>query len=157
MNTATIQILLDDLLDAAVAELSSPPARQITAHGAFAFDCEQVTSRLVDWTLTPLDERALFPVINVITIAVSVLRCYPHSTGDEPIPDAADITAAALVLAADLAELTEGLSSRWEAGTLFPTVTPDVLEGAQVGWVGARSLGPEGGFAGWEVTLTLRA
>ena len=157
MNAATILVLLDDLLDSAVAELTSPPARTFVAHGAFALDCECVCSSLVDWTLAPVDERAPFPVINQITLAVTVLRCYPHSMGDELIPDAADLTTATNTLAGDLAELTEGLSTRWGNDTLFPSLSPDTMVGGQVGWIGARAIGPSGGFAGWELRLTVRA
>ena len=157
MNAATIQTLLNDLLDSAVAELTSPPTRRFIAHGAFAHDCECCAAHLVDWTLAPVDQRASFPVINEITLAVTVLRCYPHSMGDELIPDAADLTTATNELAVDLAELTEGLSTRWAADTLFPTLSPDTMIGAQVGWIGARAIGPAGGFAGWEVRIVIRA
>ena len=82
MNAATILVLLDDLLDSAVAELTSPPARRFVAHGAFAHDCELVASRLVEWSLAPVDQRAPFPVINEITLSVTVIRCYPRAAGD---------------------------------------------------------------------------
>lgn len=155
MNAATIDNLLDDLLDSAVAELTSPPARQFVAHGGWAHDCECVAVSLRDWSLGPAGERADFPVVNEITLTVTVLRCYPSATGDEPVPDASDLTTSTNTLLVDLAELTEGLSSRWDAGTLFPNVP--ALEGTQVSWLGARPVGPEGGFAGWECSITIRS
>ena len=162
MNAATIVTLLDDLLDSAVAELTAPPARRFVAHGEWAHDCECVTSRVVEWTFAPESrvadyQVADYPVINQITLAVAVLRCYPSPQGGTIIPAAADLTTATNTLARDLAELTEGLSTRWAAGTLFPSVSPNTLLGAQVGWVGARPIGPEGEFAGWEATLLVRA
>ena len=162
MNAATIVTLLDDLLDSAVAELTAPPARRFVAHGEWAHDCECVTSRVVEWTFAPESrvadyQVADYPVINQITLAVAVLRCYPSPDGTTVVPDVADLTTAANVLAADLAELTEGLSTRWEAGTLFPNLSPNTLVGAQAGWIAARAIGPEGGFAGWEVSVTVRA
>lgn len=157
MNATTIQTLLDDLLDSAVAELTAPPARRFVAHGQWAHDCECVASRVVGWTLAPIDQVADYPVINEITLAVAVLRCYPSPEGGAVIPEAADLTTASNTLAVDLAELTEGLSARWEAGTLFPSLSPNALVGTSAGWIAARSIGPEGGFAGWEVTVSLRA
>ena len=157
MNAATIQTLLDDLLDSAVAELTAPPTRRFVAHGAWAFDCECVATHVADWSLGPADQRAVFPVVNEIVLAVTVLRCYPAATGDEPIPDASDLTTATNELAVDLAELTEGLSTRWANDTLFPSLSPDSMVGSQVGWLGARPIGPSGKFAGWEVRVSVRA
>lgn len=163
--------LLNDLLAAAVEVLTPdpddgddprtpPPDRRYLAHGpdAFAWDCELLAVHLLGIRLESDDPAGVSRAcvaMPVIDLAVTLLRCYPKA-GDAGgiIPSAEDITAAAEVLAVDAAALAGGVADMWADGTLFPTA------GVGCGKVtlspGVTALGPEGGYAGWRLTLAVR-
>ena len=153
MTGLTLVTLLDDLLTSAVAVIPNPPARQFIAHGSNALDCEHVSVEIVDASVSPIDP-AMCAGIDTITFAVEVVRCYIAATGDNPIPAASGIGADSYTIAFDLGALMGGLGDRWEAGTLFPSLP--ALDCGQVQIIGAQPVGPEGGYAGWRLTVTVQ-
>ena len=154
MDGITLVTLLEDLLDAAVASIGvTAPARQFVAHGSNALDCEHVSVEIVDASVSPIDP-AMCAGIDTITFAVEVVRCYIAATGDNPIPAASGIGADSYTIAFDLGALMGGLGDRWEAGTLFPSLP--ALDCGQVQIIGAQPVGPECGYAGWRLTVTVQ-
>lgn len=155
MKATLVRDLLTDLLDAAVSVLTDPPARQYVGHGDFAHDCELLAVRLQSIRTEAPDQMAGgqgCALIPVITLQLTLLRCYPAVDGDG-IPDADELTAASLVLTDDSVGLSGGLLAMWEENTLFPTagfhcdkVTVGVLD----------PVGPAGGTAGWRISFEVR-
>lgn len=153
MDGATAILILEDLLDAAVASIGpTAPARQMVVHGAWAHDCQCVAVQATGIEVTSTDP-GMCAAIDTLSVAVTILRCITTATGDEPIPAMSGINADALTLAFDLGQLVGGLGDRWAAGTLFPSL-PQIQCG-QVFIAGATAVGPEGGFGGWIVNLTV--
>lgn len=144
--------MLEDLLAVSVAALDDPPDRQFVAHGDFAHDCPLVAVRIIDFVHEPQTNDGGCAVIPVVTFDVTVLRCYAASTEQQPVPTAESITDDALVLARDANDLSAEILDQSAAGTLFDGVTcGDVnLSG------GLEAVGPEGGIAGWRLTLSVR-
>jgi hypothetical protein len=150
-----IRDLLTDLRDAAVASLTDPPDRQYVGHGNFAHDCELVATRVVGLRTETADAgtgQRSCAVIPVITLELTVMRCYPTVDG-EGIPDAAELTTASLTLADDAVAITGGLLDRWEASTLFSSVG-DHCDRVVIG--NLDPVGPGGAIAGWRVTIEVR-
>lgn len=167
MDPALGRQLATDLLNAAASALTpdggdpddprtAPPDRQYVAHGLnFAWDCELLASSLVRVTLERQAGRGC-AVIPVVSLAVTLLRCYPKAgdLGDE-IPAASEIDQAAQVLAIDATALAGGLNDAWGSGDLFPSV-PSIGCAQVTLFPGVEPLGPAGGLAGWRVTLDVR-
>lgn len=165
MDPVLVRSLLDDLLATAVAALTpdpldnddprtAPPDRQLVAHGDFAWDCELVAVRLDRLGLDrPPGQPNTCAVVPVATVSATVLRCYPKAgDGGEEIPSAEAIDTAARVLAVDAAALADGIATSWADGSLF-----DPVPCSRVTIVpGVEPLGPDGGLAGWRVTLDVR-
>lgn len=159
MNVEVVQTLLTDLLASTVAVVDLPPARQFVAHGAWAHDCESVTSRLGEMRLEPLLNVG-GATASLVTLHATVIRCVSGTDEHGMAPTAAAIQADALLLADDLGDMIQGLSDRWGLGcgvpgSLFPNV-PEFCCGT-VDFAGARAIGPEGKLAGWELTLIVRS
>lgn len=153
MNGLELVTIADDLLSSAVAVLPNPPTRQFIAHGAWALDCECVAVEILDAAVSEIDP-AQCAGIDTITLGVSIVRCYIATTSDQPTPAASDINADSYTLAYDLGQLIGGLGDRWAAGTLFPSL-PDLSCG-QVQFPGVLPKGPEGGYAGWQVNVSVK-
>lgn len=156
MDATLVRKLLTDLLAGAVAALDAPPDRQLVEHGDFAHDCEMVATNLQAVRAEQPDlirGMAGGPVIPILTLRVTLLRCYP-SVGGDGIPDAAAITAACLTLADDAVALSGGLLDRWSDGTLFPTAG---IHADRVELGSLTPVSPEGGLAGWRVDVDVRS
>lgn len=146
-----IDAYLTELLAAAVDAVVDPPERQYVAHGdTFAHDCELLVSRLVTYAFERTDPNGCL-LVPVAVLEVRLLRCYPKLDGGR-IPAPAEIGAAATALAADGQALMDGIADAVAAGTLFDdTCCADVTLDP-----GLAPISPEGGYAGWTLTLTLR-
>lgn len=169
MDPALLRSLADDLLDVAVAALTpdpldeadprtTPPDNQYVAHGlAFAWDCELVAVSIERLTLERAQGRGSgCAVIPAVTLAVTVLRCYPKAGDDgNDVPAPETIAEAARVLAVDAAALGGGILTAWENGTLFPS-SPTIGCQRVTIFPGVDPLGPAGGFAGWRLRLDVR-
>jgi len=119
----------------------SLPARRYVSHGQPPVEfCDGL---LAVW-LGPLDTVQVGQAVGhqtrrVITMSVDVWRCWP--TGDShPVPPE-DLSNVSLMLADDLDRLTVGLSG-WLSSRCGP-----------VSWSPAQSLGPNGGMAGWRLSV----
>ena len=117
------------------------PARRYVSHGQPPVEfCDGL---LAVW-LGPLDTAQVGPAVahqtrRVITLSVDVWRCWP--TGDSKPVGPDDLSKVSLALADDLDRLSLGLSG-WLAARCGPvTFSP------------AQSLGPNGGMAGWRLSV----
>lgn len=156
MDATLVRKLSNDLLAGAVAELTDPPDRQFVAHGDFAHDCELLAVRTLSIRTEAPDLHRGGPgcsVIPVIVLQLTLLRCYPAVDSDGT-PEAAELSAASLVLADDAVALSGGLLDRWSAGTLFPSAGVH-CDKVEVGVL--EPVGPAGGMAGWRISYEVRS
>lgn len=160
MDTGTLSTMAQVLLADAVSDLGvSAPSRQIVSHGLrFAHDCEMVAVGITTFGFDSTDSgkypghpRAIY--LPTVTFQIVWLRAWPSLQGDGQLPTAAKISTAALALAVDAAKVGDGISNRWAAGTLF-SPTPDPAHLVTVPTFSPIS--PEGGLAGWRVTVGVR-
>lgn len=169
MNPVVIRSMLDDLLTVAVDVLTpdpldpddprtAPPEFQTVHHGPglFSWDCEMVATAVerFQFVTPPLTGGGPPPcaVLPEITVAVTLLRCWPTPQGGD-LPTSTEIDAAASVLAVDLAALAGGIADAWADGSLFPTAG---IECGRVTLGIVEHRGPSGGLAGWWLPLTVR-
>lgn len=155
MKATLIRDLLTDLLAAAVDVVTDPPERRYVAHGeTFAHDCELLASSLVSVRAEqpePALGAAGCTLIPVVTMRLTILRCYPKL--EPEIPAAAEIQAAAVVLADDAVALSGGILDKWSAGTLFPTAG---IHCDRVSISDLLPISPSGGLAGWRIGFDVR-
>lgn len=161
MDSGTLSAMAQRLLADTVTDLNlgtPAPDRQIVSHGLrFAHDCEMVAVGVVEYGFDNADGGNLpgfarAPYVPTVTFQIMWLRCWPTIVGDQ-LPAADDITAAALGLAVDAANVGNGVTRRWSVGTLF-SETPDPTHLLTVPSIVPVS--PEGGLAGWRVTVGAR-
>lgn len=168
----TVEYLADvagDLLVAAEAGLAlattghAPPANVYVTHGPPTGDwcCED--GELVVWleTMTPQlpPTAGSFPVPNTCAIlwdatyVIALHRCWPTRPDGKP-PTPGELDSAATDLLADLWAILTELYDRARAGNLLGgQECKDVtFEGATI-----AETQPEGGCAGWEIRVTVRA
>lgn len=154
MNTG--EVILNDLLNAAVALIEDPPARQIVTHGEHAVKCELVA---VSGGNIRLDRQRgqKCAAIPILTARIVIARkCWPTVTGSGDEPPAAAVTAAGLQLIKDGWDLSTGLQRLSSAGQLFPNATPAnggtiSCEGVIV--TGSEPMGPFADIAAWRVIV----
>jgi hypothetical protein len=155
------------LLEALVAHWSaagvSLPARRVIAPGApglIAWDCEQVVLSLGQILLGTAEDSvsasaqlgaAASNVTRAAQWSIQVVRCTPEQD------DAGEPPAVEVLTEAGLAALVDaGLLSQFV--TNLATWPPDwIPPGGRVRGGGVTSLGPQGGYHGFEATLTLPA
>lgn len=149
--------LLDDLLLEAVTAItaagaSPPPERQYVAHGAVAWDCEQVSVHLLHLRPKLVDPRSeRCAILHVATMQVTLLRCHPTAGDRGTPPTAAVLTEAGHNLAVDGQALWKGLTRAWAQGA-WPVGIPC----SAVTWGVLEPLAPSGGYAGWRVEVAVR-
>lgn len=154
----TISTMLDELLAASVAALGADaPERQSVEHGEefdLPHDCEQLLVALTSYTLEQ-QAQALdgggCAVIPVATFVVELLLCYPYGTPEQTAPPVDEISAAARRIADAGVALVDGLHDASVAGTLFTQRCCD-----DVTIAAPDPVGPDGGLAGWALTLSVR-
>lgn len=158
MQPYAIRDLLVDLLGEAVNAMvttegaSDPPERQYVAHGAVAWDCEQLTTHLLRLRPKVLDSRSeRCAIVHDATVVVTLIRCHPTGTEKKPIPSADDLDEAGRQLAIDGQALWKGLTRAWAEGT-WPAGIPC----SRVTWGSLEPLAPSGGYAGWRVEASVR-
>jgi len=174
MDANYLNTIAADLLDSALDGLDitrtgiEPPARQYRAHSRPAVDiCTETEgrgqisvyldpSRALTFATSPASTpgratSAAVPhmqlVAPIATFVVEWWRCHPAFAIGGQIPSADDLDDAATLLGRDLWCVTQQFLAEWKAGTLIS--------------VGCRSidiaavsvLGPQGGAAGWTVSV----
>jgi hypothetical protein len=149
------------ILVAASALLSPAPDRQYVSHGPPPWDaglsgdgCKSQLTVGVDRirsslqpTLNQLLTQGSKQVVPVADIEVVLLRCAVTMQG-RMIPTSAELDAESLALAVEAQALWGGLVTASMDGTLFPT-----MHNGQFLWRGMEAVGPNGGLAGWRMTL----
>lgn len=153
-----ISTMLDELLAQAVTALGADaPERQSVEHGEefdLPHDCEQLLVSLTSYTLEQqrgAPEGGGCAVIPVATFLVELLLCYPYGTPEEPAPDVDEISTAARRIADAGVALVDGLHDANVAGDLFTGRCCDDITIAA-----PQPVGPDGGLAGWVLTLSVR-
>lgn len=160
------QGLLDDVGAFLTANLAIPPERVYLSPGApglISWDCEQLVVSLaaVTWGI---NEDAVQPVpqagsgagiheVRYAQWSVQLVRCTPVQD-DSGQPPASEVIQAAGELAINDAGL---LSQATVNIAAFPAAHSWVPVGALVKAGGVVSLGPQGGFHGFEATLSITA
>ena len=144
---------LDTIPDSA-PELAGSPERSFISPGLPALDCcPQLTvhsSFVQDAATSPgglSAGRKVAGKINQVSLVATIARCIPVIDDSGTLPALADMQAAAEQINADGWALWNHLYNLWLAGLLFTYC-------GEVFWEGLRPLTPQGGCAGW--TLSLR-
>lgn len=150
---AILNVVVDAFLDSAVAL----PERQYVSDGSIAIDCEQLTVTIVqvyrglpgEIQTDPMGPRRC-ATVSSFECAIILVRCVPtlkeSSAGQIVFPTVHELDSSAQTILQDGAILWRGLMAAWAEGTLVPGCDQLAL-GPMI------SLGPEGGFAGWTVSL----
>jgi hypothetical protein len=142
-----------DTLPAMDATLKGAPERRYVSPGTPALDCcDQLTVHIASLEEAPTEplglgagRRASLGRVNHAVLTLTLTRCVPTGTHGKTTytpPTDLELNAAAEQIDADGWALWNHLYNRIRAGLLF-----SLCDG--VFWLGARSLGPEGGCAGW--------
>lgn len=158
MAVSRLADALSDLLDGAADALTDHgvevPARRYRAHGPPADDglCDALTVYAEPVRIQPLRGPGNLPAscqgVLVARLVARVARCWAPAGYDQPGDDTLDL--AGQDLAEDGWALIVGLSDRALAGTLFPTAG---LACDGIDTINADPFGPDGGVAGWTVTI----
>lgn len=150
-----------ELLAAAAASLTDPPARQYVSPGPVALDCEQLTVHAAPISLADTDpsgpgvlqgaRRASGVSVNLVGLVVTVVRCVPTieepSKGRLVIPSVTTLDASARIVLADGWQLWNGIKQRHRANTLLPGSCRDVFIDPAI------PITPSGGLGGWFLTV----
>jgi hypothetical protein len=127
------------LFDDVVQRLDSPPKRRYISEGAPAFDCEQLVLHVS--RLTPgVTTRGLTSPTQA-TATFTRLWCAPTSDARGNPPTAQALHTSAGIVVGGGWELWQAVMRAVEAHNCRPAV------------VEAVTVGPEGGFSGWQVTV----
>jgi len=153
--------LCNNILQFAASLLNPPPERLYVSHGPPPWDAglddsgcrSQLTVGVdrvrssVQPTLNQLLPQGSKQTVPVADIELTLLRCAVTMTGRE-IPGASILDDEAQQLAMEGQALWGGLVTASMDGTLFPNMYT-----GQFIWRGMEAVGPNGGLAGWKMTL----
>lgn len=153
MANDTVHELAEELLEAAATALAcegiDPPGFQYVGHGVIPWDCELLAVAVDPALFAPLDiGRSTCQVQPKVTLQLTILRCWPTQDELGRPPTAAELTAAAEALNADLWVLQRHLARHTADGSLFSQVT---CQSIRLGAV--TTLSPQGGFGGWQFAV----
>jgi hypothetical protein len=161
IQPTTLYDVANDILVSAINSLNScnlldpldarpAPERAYVAFCEPVNDCEQLTVH--GDNLTPYQDRIVCNMPSKMEFTITIFRCYPLGVDDNGnVIPATDLDAASRALYVDLWCIYTGLLCDYSQGDLFSTVSNcDNLEINQI-----RCIGPDGGFAGWEITVTV--
>lgn len=161
MDHATLSNMATVLLADVVTDLGpTAPAHRVIQHGIrFAHDCEMVAVGIGQFGFDPADkgpfpghQRAIY--LPTVQFQVMWIRAWPSVNQAGELPTAAKITAASLALAVDVSAVGDGITTRWQGGTLWGLPAKDIAHLVTVGPI--LPISPEGGMAGWRVTVGAR-
>lgn len=157
-SPARLWTAADELLQFAVDVLAdngrAAPDRQYVAEGGVAFDCEQLVVQVARVFLGAPGEQVTDPVncsaTLVADLTVWLIKCAaPMGDNGEP-PSDEEIEAVSQVLLTDGLVLTEGLIRGLQGHQVFTS-----LESPAVAIGELAPQGPEGGMAGWTLTVSV--
>jgi hypothetical protein len=161
--------LARELLDACEGIVATSPGgpipRSFISPGLPALDCcpqltvhvggpaEADTSPLV-YPLDPGHRTANLELLNLVQLTITVVRCTPPSSGDEPLPQGSALEDAAEEIDADLWCLWNELRQLHRSGALFDA--PAGPGSRDLFFDPAVSLNPQGGCAGWLIPIRVQ-
>lgn len=152
ISTTRLRTALDDLLKAATATLTDPPDRRYVAHGQPAIDCEQLVVHCAGVRSVTLEQPGDIPSprpqprVRVATLVATLSRPVCAT----PQPTAAQLGQDGRALAVDGWSLVAGLIEALSAGSVWTGGSPLPRAGNVVL---AEAPEPDGGFAGWVISL----
>lgn len=153
---------LEQILTKAASFLATPATRENVSHGPPSWDCGDQLTVHVDkirpsgpLTLTQRTPRGSKEVVTVADVVVTLLRCVTGvaenahwATNPSIIPDPTVLDSEARALANEARALWFGLLGEAIAGTLFK----DLFDVSFL-FRDCVPIGPNGGLAGWKLTM----
>lgn len=131
----------DSILRDVASRLTSPPDRIYVTDGTPAFDCEQLTLHVHRLSRGTVDRERPTHSMAPMTVGGRILRLWKVPVTDRQIPRTREMVSSGK-------QVMSGGEELWHAVTAVAKVhdcRPAMDE--------AISVGPEGGFAGWQIVL----
>lgn len=166
-----LQTICNDLLTAAADALTKnlsdasdprtePPERQYISLGPPPWDCDQLTVHVSGLRSSQRQQPSDLggtncAIIPLATCVITLLRCIPHTSLNEPIPTTTALVDAGEALTVDGFSIHRHLTQLWAAGDLFPDF-PELDCDAVLWRPGLQPLAPQGGYGGWTFTAEIQ-